>query len=48
MALEPGRRSASPDSDGRDSPVPRQWRNQLGTGMLSVLLFLWVVSVGGR
>ncbi|KAK3906929.1 Dopey, N-terminal-domain-containing protein [Staphylotrichum tortipilum] len=30
MALEPGRRSASPDSDGHDSPVPRQWRNQLG------------------
>ncbi|KAK4105296.1 hypothetical protein N658DRAFT_114520 [Parathielavia hyrcaniae] len=32
MALEPGRRSASPpDSSGRDSPSPRQWRNQLGT-----------------
>ncbi|KAJ4295994.1 hypothetical protein N0V88_004696 [Collariella sp. IMI 366227] len=30
MALEPGRRSVSPDSSGRDSPVPRQWRNQLG------------------
>ena len=32
MALEPGRRSVSPDSSGHDSPVPRQWRNQLGTG----------------
>ncbi|KAK4128572.1 hypothetical protein N657DRAFT_686083 [Parathielavia appendiculata] len=32
MALEPGRRSASPpDSSGRDSPAPRQWRNHLGT-----------------
>ncbi|KAH8910886.1 hypothetical protein BR93DRAFT_943130 [Coniochaeta sp. PMI_546] len=30
MALEPGRRSASPDSSGRNSPAPRQWRNQLG------------------
>ncbi|KAH6845377.1 Dopey, N-terminal-domain-containing protein [Chaetomium sp. MPI-CAGE-AT-0009] len=30
MALEPGRRSVSPDSSGGDSPVPRQWRNQLG------------------
>ncbi|KAK3383776.1 Dopey, N-terminal-domain-containing protein [Lasiosphaeria ovina] len=32
MSLEPGRRSASPDnSSGRESPVPRQWRNQLGS-----------------
>ncbi|KAK2022400.1 hypothetical protein LX32DRAFT_194849 [Colletotrichum zoysiae] len=33
MALEPGsgRRSVSPESSGRDSPLPRQWRNQLGT-----------------
>ncbi|KAL1880805.1 hypothetical protein VTK73DRAFT_4975 [Phialemonium thermophilum] len=31
MALEPGRRSVSPESSGRDSPVPRQWRNQLGS-----------------
>ncbi|KAK3341517.1 Dopey, N-terminal-domain-containing protein [Lasiosphaeria hispida] len=31
MALEPGRRSFSPDSSGRESPVPRQWRNQLGS-----------------
>ncbi|KAB5536481.1 Dopey, N-terminal-domain-containing protein [Coniochaeta sp. 2T2.1] len=30
MALEPGRRSVSPDSSGRNSPAPRQWRNQLG------------------
>ncbi|KAF4982252.1 hypothetical protein FZEAL_2136 [Fusarium zealandicum] len=32
MALEPGpgRRSASPESSGRDSPIPRQWRNQFG------------------
>ncbi|KAL6924701.1 hypothetical protein FSST1_001975 [Fusarium sambucinum] len=32
MALEPGsgRRSVSPESSGRDSPIPRQWRNQLG------------------
>ncbi|TEA16559.1 Protein dopey [Colletotrichum sidae] len=32
MALEPGsgRRSVSPESSGRDSPLPRQWRNQLG------------------
>ncbi|CAM1506599.1 Fc.00g062400.m01.CDS01 [Cosmosporella sp. VM-42] len=32
MALEPGsgRRSVSPDSSGRESPIPRQWRNQLG------------------
>ncbi|EFX05330.1 cellular morphogenesis regulator [Grosmannia clavigera kw1407] len=28
--LPPGRRSISPDSSGRDSPIPRQWRNQLG------------------
>ncbi|KAK4239834.1 hypothetical protein C8A03DRAFT_42613 [Achaetomium macrosporum] len=31
MALDPGRRSASPDSSDRDSPVPRQWRSQLGS-----------------
>ncbi|KAK3394728.1 Dopey, N-terminal-domain-containing protein [Podospora didyma] len=31
MALEPGRRSISPDSSGRESPAPRQWRNQLGS-----------------
>ncbi|KAH6689187.1 Dopey, N-terminal-domain-containing protein [Plectosphaerella plurivora] len=33
MSLEPvsGRRSASPESSGRDSPIPRQWRNQLGS-----------------
>ncbi|KAK4165662.1 protein dopey [Cladorrhinum sp. PSN259] len=31
MALELGRRSVSPESSGRDSPVPRQWRNQLGS-----------------
>ncbi|KAK0618330.1 putative regulator of reproduction dopa [Bombardia bombarda] len=31
MALEPGRRSVSPESSGRESPVPRQWRNQLGS-----------------
>ncbi|GKT41980.1 protein dopey [Colletotrichum spaethianum] len=32
MALEPGsgRRSVSPESSGRESPLPRQWRNQLG------------------
>ncbi|KAI1323237.1 putative regulator of reproduction dopa [Xylariaceae sp. FL0255] len=31
MALEPGtRRSLSPESSGRDTPTPRQWRNQLG------------------
>ncbi|RCI15549.1 hypothetical protein L249_3612 [Ophiocordyceps polyrhachis-furcata BCC 54312] len=32
MALEPasGVYSASPESSGRDSPVPRGWRNQLG------------------
>ncbi|KAL7818207.1 Dopey, N-terminal domain-containing protein [Trichoderma aethiopicum] len=32
MALElgPGVRSGSPESSGRDSPIPRQWRNQLG------------------
>ncbi|KAK1754881.1 protein dopey [Echria macrotheca] len=30
MALEASRRSMSPDSSGRESPVPRQWRNQLG------------------
>ncbi|KAI0154767.1 putative regulator of reproduction dopa [Xylariaceae sp. FL1272] len=30
MAFEPGhRRSMSPESSGRDTPVPRQWRNQL-------------------
>ncbi|KAI1368827.1 putative regulator of reproduction dopa [Xylaria arbuscula] len=30
MALEPGpRRSMSPDSSGRNTPPPRQWRNQL-------------------
>ncbi|KAI0018326.1 Dopey, N-terminal-domain-containing protein [Xylariomycetidae sp. FL0641] len=30
MALEPGpRRSLSPDSSGRNTPSPRQWRNQL-------------------
>ncbi|KAK0655727.1 putative regulator of reproduction dopa [Cercophora newfieldiana] len=31
MSLEPGRRSISPESSGRESPVPRQWRNQLGS-----------------
>ncbi|KAI6093608.1 putative regulator of reproduction dopa [Hypoxylon rubiginosum] len=31
MALEPGpRRSISPESSGRNTPTPRQWRNQLG------------------
>ncbi|KAF5679715.1 putative regulator of reproduction [Fusarium denticulatum] len=32
MALEPGsgRRSVSPESSGRESPIPRPWRNQLG------------------
>ncbi|KAF7546352.1 hypothetical protein G7046_g9321 [Stylonectria norvegica] len=32
MALEPGsgQRSVSPESAGRASPIPRQWRNQLG------------------
>ncbi|KAH9909028.1 Dopey, N-terminal-domain-containing protein [Xylariomycetidae sp. FL2044] len=31
MALEPGpRRSISPESSGRNTPSPRQWRNQLG------------------
>ncbi|KAI8635354.1 putative regulator of reproduction dopa [Xylariaceae sp. FL1651] len=31
MALEPGpRRSMSPESSGRNTPTPRQWRNQLG------------------
>ncbi|KAI6780146.1 Protein dopey-like protein [Emericellopsis cladophorae] len=31
MALDPasGRRPLSPGSSGRDSPIPRQWRNQL-------------------
>ncbi|KAH6709570.1 Dopey, N-terminal-domain-containing protein [Leptodontidium sp. MPI-SDFR-AT-0119] len=31
MALEAGRRSVSPTSSGRASPVPRKWRNQLGS-----------------
>ncbi|KAL1892526.1 hypothetical protein Sste5346_007038 [Sporothrix stenoceras] len=38
MALElpGGRRSMSPESSGRDSPAPRQWRNQLGAdGLLT-------------
>ncbi|KAK6948165.1 hypothetical protein Daesc_009929 [Daldinia eschscholtzii] len=31
MALEPGpRRSISPDSSGQNTPIVRQWRNQLG------------------
>ncbi|KAK3355856.1 Dopey, N-terminal-domain-containing protein [Neurospora tetraspora] len=31
MSLDPTRpRSISPESSGRDSPVPKQWRNQLG------------------
>jgi hypothetical protein len=32
MAPDPasGRRSVSPENSGRDSPIPRQWRNQLG------------------
>ncbi|KAM3531165.1 hypothetical protein NHJ13051_000929 [Beauveria bassiana] len=32
MALDPGSRAwtGSPESSGRDSPIPRQWRNQLG------------------
>jgi hypothetical protein len=36
MALDPGsgRRSVSPESSGRESPAPRQWRNQLGTSEL--------------
>ncbi|SPN96987.1 probable regulator of reproduction DopA [Cephalotrichum gorgonifer] len=29
--LASGRRSASPESSDRDSPLPRQWRNQLGS-----------------
>ncbi|KAJ4144793.1 hypothetical protein LMH87_003663 [Akanthomyces muscarius] len=31
MALDPGSRAwtGSPESSGRDSPIPRQWRNQL-------------------
>ncbi|POR36162.1 Protein dopey [Tolypocladium paradoxum] len=34
MALEPGSGAlaGSPESSGRDSPIPRQWRNQLGGG----------------
>lgn len=31
MALEAGRQSVSPTSSGRASPVPRKWRNQLGS-----------------
>ncbi|KAH9429052.1 hypothetical protein MCOR02_010464 [Pyricularia oryzae] len=30
MALEPGLAPGSPESSGRESPIPRQWRNQLG------------------
>ncbi|KAI5465986.1 Dopey, N-terminal-domain-containing protein [Mariannaea sp. PMI_226] len=30
MTLDTGRRSVSPESSGRDSPIPRQWRSQLG------------------
>ncbi|KFG87437.1 hypothetical protein MANI_001759 [Metarhizium anisopliae] len=32
MALDPGSGAiaGSPESSGRDSPIPRQWRNQLG------------------
>jgi len=30
MSLDPVRRSMSPESSGRESPVTRQWRNQLG------------------
>lgn len=35
MALEPGSGAFadSPGSSGRDSPIPRQWRNQLGGGL---------------
>uniref|UniRef100_A0A0D2XCU6 Uncharacterized protein n=1 Tax=Fusarium oxysporum (strain Fo5176) TaxID=660025 RepID=A0A0D2XCU6_FUSOF len=35
MALEPGsgRRSVSPESSGRESPILRQWRNQLGEAL---------------
>ncbi|KKA28636.1 hypothetical protein TD95_001870 [Thielaviopsis punctulata] len=29
-SLEPGSGRATPDSSGRVSPVPRQWRNQIG------------------
>ncbi|ROT39776.1 hypothetical protein SODALDRAFT_377699 [Sodiomyces alkalinus F11] len=29
--LGSGRRSVSPESSGRDSPISRQWRNQLGS-----------------
>ncbi|KAK2612449.1 hypothetical protein QQS21_001553 [Conoideocrella luteorostrata] len=34
MALDPGSSAiaGSPESSGRDSPIPRQWRNQLGGG----------------
>jgi hypothetical protein len=35
MALDPGRRSVSPESSGHESPKPRQWRNQLGSGKCS-------------
>ncbi|RDA87355.1 hypothetical protein CP532_2643 [Ophiocordyceps camponoti-leonardi (nom. inval.)] len=40
MALEPatGVYSASPESSGRDSPVPRGWRNQLGQGARTPVL----------
>ncbi|RYP63263.1 hypothetical protein DL770_009421 [Monosporascus sp. CRB-9-2] len=32
MAPEPGaRRSVSPESSGRNTPTPRQWKNQLGS-----------------
>ncbi|KAI0482939.1 Dopey, N-terminal-domain-containing protein [Xylariaceae sp. FL0804] len=32
MSLDPGhRRSMSPESSGRTTPTPRQWRNQLGS-----------------
>jgi len=35
MALEPSRRSISPESSGRESPIPRQWRNQLSSDDVS-------------
>lgn len=45
MALEPGsgRRSVSPESSGRESPIPRQWRNQLGEGMYALLNLCFMI-----
>lgn len=46
LDLPPGARSVSPESSGRDSPIPKQWGGLLGTGeyldeRLAIILYLY-------